>query len=150
MFLHVAMGRDYCGCTVQQGGVIYITKEGVRGFQRRMMAIRLHHNAGPQVPFYVSHEMPNLGANNGDADYLVALIRKLVPHGVRIAAIIFDTLARTMPGQNDSDPAAMSMFVENCNTVAEAFDCFVGAVHHSPVATTPAAGAATCSTEPPT
>ena len=97
-----------------------------------MMAARQHHNAGPQVPFYVAHEMPNFGTNNGDADYLVALIRKLVPHGVRIAAIIFDTLARTMPGQSDSDPAAMSMFVENCNTVAEAFNCFVGAVHHSP------------------
>ena len=55
-----------------------------------------------------------------------------MPPGVRIAAIIFDTLARTMPGQNDSDPAAMSMFVENCNTVAEAFNSFVGAVHHSP------------------
>ena len=40
MFLHVAMGRHYCGCAVQQGGVIYITKEGVRGFQRRMMAAR--------------------------------------------------------------------------------------------------------------
>ena len=37
-----------------------------------------------------------------------------------------------MPGQNDSDPATMSMFVENCSTVAEAFNCFVGAVHHSP------------------
>ena len=24
------------------------------------------------------------------------------------------------------------MFVENCDTVAKAFDCFVGAVHHSP------------------
>ena len=132
MFLHVAMGRHYCGCAVQQGGVIYITKEGLRGFHRRMMAIRLHHNTGPAVPFYVAHEMPNFGTNNGHADSLVALIRKLVPPGVSIAAIIFDTLARTMPGQNDSDPAAMSMFVENCNTVAEAFNCFVGAVHHSP------------------
>ena len=55
-----------------------------------------------------------------------------MPPGVHIAAIIIDTLARTMPGQSDSDPAAMSMFVENCNTVAKAFDCFVGAVHHSP------------------
>ena len=68
MFLHVAMGRHYCGCTVQQGGVVYITKEGVRGFKRRMMAMRQHHNAGPQVPFYVAHEMPNFGTNNGDAD----------------------------------------------------------------------------------
>ena len=132
MFLHVAMGRDYCGCAVQQGAVIYITKEGVRGFKRRMMAMRQHHNAGPQVPFYVAHEMPNFGTNSGDADALVALIRKLVPPGVHIAAIIIDTLARTMPGQSDSDPAVMSLFVENCDTVAKAFDCFVGAVHHSP------------------
>ena len=132
MFLHVAMGRDYCGCTVQQGAVVYITKEGVRGFKRRMMAMRQHHNAGPQVPFYVAHEMPNFGTNNGDADALVALIQKLVPPGVHIAAIIIDTLARTMPGQSDSDPAVMSLFVENCDTVAKAFDCFVGAVHHSP------------------
>jgi hypothetical protein len=132
MFLHVTMGRDYAGRAVQQGGVIYITKEGVRGFQRRMIAARQHHTVGPQVPFYVAHESPNFGSNNGDADYLVATIRKLVPPGVRIAAFIVDTLARTMPGQNDSDPAAMSMFVENCNIVARAFGCFVGAVHHSP------------------
>jgi hypothetical protein len=132
MFLHVAMGREYCGCAVQQGAVIYITKEGVRGFQRRMLAMREHHNVGPQVPFYVAYEMPNFGTNSGDAAALVALIRKLVPRGVRIAAIIIDTLARTMPGQSDSDPAVMSQFVENCNVVAAGFGCFVGAVHHSP------------------
>jgi hypothetical protein len=87
MFLHVAIGRHYCGCALQQGGVIYITKEGVRGFTRRMIAMRQHHNAGPQVPFYVAYEMPNFGGNNGDADALVTFIRKLVPPGVRIAAM---------------------------------------------------------------
>ena len=132
MFLQVAMGRHYCSCAVQQGGVVYITKEGVRGFDRRMIAMRHHHNAGPQVPFYVAHEMPHFGSNNGDAEALVTLIRKLVPPGIRIAAIIFDTLARTMPGQSDGDGAVMSQFVENCDIVAKAFTCFVGAVHHSP------------------
>ena len=101
MFLHVAMGRAYAGCAVQQGAVVYITKEGVRGFKRRMMAARQHHHAGPQVPFYVAHEMPNFGADNGDADDLVALIQKLVPRGVHVAAVIIDTLARSMPGQSD-------------------------------------------------
>jgi hypothetical protein len=132
MFLHVAMGRDYCGCAVQQGAVVYSTKEGVRGSKRRMMAMRHYRNAGPQVPFYAAYEMPNFGTSNGDADALVVLIRKMVPPGVHIAAVIIDTLARTMPGQSDSDPAVMSQFVENCDTVARAFDCFVGAVHHSP------------------
>jgi hypothetical protein len=135
MFLHVAMGRTYAGCTVQQGAVVYITKEGVRGFKRRMMAARQHHHAGPQVPFYVAHEMPNFGTDNGDADDLVALIQRLAPHGVPVAAVIIDTLARSMPGQSDSEPAVMSRFVENCDTVARAFACFVGAVHHTPRST---------------
>ena len=65
MFLHVAMGRAYAGCTVQQGAVVYITKEGVRGFKRRMMTARQHHSAGSQVPLYVAHEMPNFGADKG-------------------------------------------------------------------------------------
>ena len=132
MFMHVAMNRKYCGCAVQQGAVVYITKEGVRGFKRRMLAMRQHYRAGPEVPFYTAHQMPNFGMNNGDAEALVELIQKLVPPGQRIAVIIIDTLVCTMPGQSDSDPAAMSMFVENCNTVANGFGCFVGVVHHSP------------------
>ena len=58
-----------------------------------------------------------------------------MPHGVPIAAVIIDTLARSMPGQSDSEPAVMSRFVESCDIVARAFDCFVGAVHHSPRST---------------
>ena len=117
MFLHVAMGRAYAGCTVQQGAVVYITKEGVRGFKRRMMTARQHHSAGSQVPLYVAHEMPNFGADNGDADALVALIQKLVPHGVPIAAVIIDTLARSMPGQNDSEPSVMRSVLSRAATL---------------------------------
>jgi hypothetical protein len=132
LFLHAAMGRAYCGCTVKPGAVIYITKEGVRGFKLRMIALRQYRNAGPGVPFYIAHEMPNFGTNCGDAEALVSLIRAAIPEGTPVAAVIIDTLARTMPGQNDSDASAMSMFVESCETVARAFGCFVGAVHHSP------------------
>jgi hypothetical protein len=132
LFLHGAMGREYCGCTVKPGAVVYITKEGVRGFKLRMMALRQYRNAGPGVPFYVAHEMPNFGTNCGDAEALVSLIRAAIPEGTPVAAVIIDTLARTMPGQSDSDSAAMGMFVENCEAVARAFGCFVGAVHHSP------------------
>lgn len=131
LFLHVAMDREYCGCAVRPGTVIYITKEGIRGFRRRMMALRQHHSAA-SAPFLVAHEMPNFGTNSGDAEALVALIRKLIPQDTPLAAVIFDTLARAIPGQSDSDTGVMSMFVENCETVARAFNCFVGVVHHSP------------------
>jgi hypothetical protein len=130
LFLHVALGRTYCGCAVQQGPVLYITREGVRGFRLRMKAMRQHHKT-EAAPFYVAHEMPNFGTNVGDADALVDLVRKLVP-GKKVAAIIIDTLVSAMPGQSDSDTAAMSMFVANCEIVSRSLGCFVGAVHHSP------------------
>jgi hypothetical protein len=132
LFLHVAQGLAYYDRAVQQGAVIYITKEGIRGFKLRMMALRQHRNAGPGVPFYVADEMPNFGTSCGDAEALVSLIRAAIPQGAPVAAVIIDTLARTMPGQSDSDGAAVSQFVENCEAVARAFRCFVGAVHHSP------------------
>jgi len=132
LFLHVAMGREYCGCTVQAGAVVYITKEGIRGFKLRMVAMRQYHKADARTPFYVAYEMPNFGTSCGDAEALVSLIRAMIPEDKPVAAVIIDTLARTMPGQSDSDGAAMSMFVENCEAVARAFGCFVGAVHHSP------------------
>jgi len=131
MLLHVAMGSPYCGLAVQQGAVVYITKEGIRGFKRRMLAMKQHYNVGSDVPFYIAQEMPNFGANNGDAEALVELIQKLVPQHTPIVAVVIDTLARTMPGQGE-DTAAMSQFVENCDIVARAFSCFIAAIHHSP------------------
>ena len=132
LFLHVAMGRDYCGCAVRPGAVVYITSEGVRGFKRRMVAMREHHEADIAVPFYTVHTMPNLGMACRDAQDLIAAIHASIPEGTAVAAIVVDTLARAMTGQSDSDGAAMGVFVGNCDTIARAFDCFVGAVHHSP------------------
>jgi hypothetical protein len=130
--LHIALGRNYCGCSVRQGAVVYVTSEGVPGFKRRMIAMREYYNAHSEVPFFVAYVMPNLGAISGDAEALVDLVRAAIPEGVPVAAIFIDTLARAMTGMSDSDTATMSAFVDNCDTIAKAFDCFVGVVHHSP------------------
>jgi hypothetical protein len=112
--------------------VVYVTSEGVRGFKRRMIAMRQYYKAHPEVPFFVAYVMPNLGTISGDAKALVDLVRAAIPEGVPVAAIIIDTLARAMTGMSDSDTAAMSLFVDNCDAIAKAFDCFIGVVHHSP------------------
>jgi hypothetical protein len=41
--MHVAMGKSYGGRTVQQGAVVYVTSEGVKGVKRRLIAMRRHH-----------------------------------------------------------------------------------------------------------
>jgi hypothetical protein len=132
LFLHVALGNDYCGRAVRKGAVIYVTAEGLRGFKWRMIALRQHYKAKSEVPFFAVDVMPNLGTISGDAEALVDLVRAAIPEGLPVAAIIIDTLARAMTGMSDSDTAAMSVFVDNCDTIAKAFGCFVGVVHHSP------------------
>jgi hypothetical protein len=37
MLMHVAMGKPYGGRTVQQGAVVYVTSEGVKGVKRRLI-----------------------------------------------------------------------------------------------------------------
>ena len=134
LFFHVAMGWRYCDSAVRQGGVVYITSEGIRGFDRRMVAMRRHHNVEGMevVPFFVAHDMPNLGTKNGDAEKLAQVIRAAIPQGIPVAAVIIDTLVRAMSGKNDSASEDMAVFVDNCETIARALQCFVGAVHHSP------------------
>jgi len=131
MFYSVAMGRPYCGCDVQQGAVVYITSEGVRGFQRRMVAMRRKYGV-ENVPFYLVHTMPKLGDQPGDAADLILKIREAVPAGMPIAAVIIDTLARAMTGHNDSSSEDVSVVVDNCDTIASELSCFVGILHHSP------------------
>ncbi|GAB9242093.1 AAA family ATPase [Bradyrhizobium diazoefficiens] len=132
LFLHVAKGKEYCGCQVRQGAVVYVTSEGIRGFKRRMIAMREHLSVDRSMPFFTVHVMPKLGVACGDAETLIAAIRSAIPSDTPIAAVVIDTLARAMAGQNDADTAAMGIFVENCDTIARALGCCVAAVHHSP------------------
>ena len=131
MMYHVAMGREYCGRAVQAGAVVYITNEGIRGFQRRMIVMREHFNVAA-VPFFVVHTMPYMGTACGDAERLAEMIAAAMPHGVPVAAVVIDTLARAMSGKNENTTEDMSVFLDNCDAIARKLVCFVAAVHHSP------------------
>jgi archaellum biogenesis ATPase FlaH len=132
LFYHVALGREYCGRAVQQGAVIYVTSEGIKGFDRRMIALRRHHDAeGSRAPFYIVNDMPNLGTKNDDIEKLLKKIRATTKQ-TPIAVLAIDTLARAMGGRNDGASVDMSAFLENCELLSRSLQCFVCAVHHSP------------------
>jgi hypothetical protein len=133
MLMHVARGALYCELPVMQGATVYVTSEGIRGFKRRMIAMRRHYDVeAEQVPFYIVHEMPDLGSKSGDADILAERILAVVPEGMPVAAVCIDTLARATVGKNDSASEDMGVFVENCDIIARKLTCAVIAIHHSP------------------
>jgi hypothetical protein len=132
-YLHVAAGLEYMGRKVQQGMVVYVTNEGVRGVKRRLVAMRRELGIeGKDVPFFLVPVMPNLGAGPDDAIKLIEQIKKSIPAGVPVQAIAIDTLRRAIPGKDESSPKDMSVFLKNFELISEAFACLTSAVHHSP------------------
>jgi hypothetical protein len=134
MFFHVAMNKEFLGRKVNGGGaVVYVTNEGIRGFDLRMMAMRQHYGVeGKGVPFFVVHTMPDMGAKPNDAKELVKAIQNALPKNTKVAAVIVDTLARAMNGKSDSDPVDMGCFISNCGIISQELQCTSCPVHHSP------------------
>jgi RecA-family ATPase len=126
--LAITLGRPWADKTVQPGAVVYVTPEGTRGFRKRIVAARQHYQPAEGLPFYLITENPQLGCEEGDAEVLSARILDQVDEP--IALVIIDTLARAMAGADESSSRDMTIFVNNCERIAEELNCFVLVIHH--------------------
>jgi hypothetical protein len=104
----VARGVPYGGRAVVGGPVIYLTGEGVNGFERRVIAMREHLQiTGQGVPFFTIKKVPDLGSEETDLGVLLDDLdqfikdRNLPPP----RAIVLDTLARCMREGATKTPA---------------------------------------------
>jgi AAA domain len=132
-YMSIAAGLDYAGRRVLPGAVAYVTNEGIRGVNRRLVAMRRHLAIeGQGVPFYLVPAMPDLGNGTGDAEKLIAAIAAKVPAGIALRAVAIDTVRRATPGKDENSTKDMSMFIANCGLIAEKFGCLTSGVHHSP------------------
>jgi hypothetical protein len=120
--------REWAGRATRQGTVVYICCEGARGLRKRIEAYKRRHRALRDLDFYIIPTRPALGLRPGDAKELIAAIRAELGNDQPVLVII-DTLARTLAGQNENGEG-MQNFIEGAEDVAEAFKCFVFAVHH--------------------
>ncbi len=129
---HVAMGETWAGKKTKQGAIIYIAAEGGHGFANRVVAAREQLEVPEDTPLGIIYVAPNLGSVEGDALLLVKEIKAQVfALGWEVAAIVIDTLARTMAGADENSTTDMGRFVRNVEFVANAFQCLGIAVHHT-------------------
>lgn len=123
--LHIATGRYWNGCRVQQGPVLYIAGEGAAGIVRRVAAWQVANCAIPKSQFFLSSRTITMDANG------VALIdMELQWLGVMPSVVVIDTVARTMQGDENS-ASDMGLFIQCCDGVRRATGACVIAVHHS-------------------
>jgi hypothetical protein len=125
MMMHVALGWKYRERKVRQGVVVYCALEGCTAFKNRVEAFRhekLADNASA-VPFSLMASPMQLVA---DHPALIASIRGNAPVP---AAVVIDTLNRSLTGSESSDEN-MSAYVLAADAVRDAFNCAVVIVHH--------------------
>jgi hypothetical protein len=126
--MHVALGREYRGCRVYQGLVLYIALEGGTGFNSRADLWGrkfLKDHAGP-VPFKLLRCSIDLVK---DCAALIADIKAQFADPP--ALIVVDTLARALAGDENKD---MPAFIRATDAIRAAFNCSVIVVHHCGVA----------------
>lgn len=128
MMLHVALGWPYRGRRVAQGPVVYIACEGERGLGARAAAFRQTHQAKGRLdpPFFLLATRLDLVA---DADMLMRDIAAQLERTDACAAIVIDTLNRSLVGSESSDQD-MGAYVRAADQLRERFRCAVIIVHH--------------------
>ena len=126
--MHVALGWEYRGRRTQAGSVVYVAAEGSAGLRARIEAFRRHRigdaSEGP-TPFYLVPVNLDLIGEHGA---LIAAITAKLP-GAPPAAVVIDTLNRTLRGSESSDED-MADYINAADAIREAFACAVIIVHH--------------------
>ncbi|RXG93041.1 AAA family ATPase [Bradyrhizobium zhanjiangense] len=123
-----AEGRPFLGRPVLQGPVVYIAAERWGGTARRLRAIQKKITA----PVYIAKARPNLG-EIAEVKELAERISRVCEHERRCPSlIIFDTLARCMPGLDENSARDMGKVMEGLAVLAdEVSSAAIIFIHHT-------------------
>ena len=129
----IVFGIPLFGQETKQGGVIYQTGEGARGFRKRLRAIRAHRNFefGRTTPFVWLQKAIDIYKND---EMLSDLIAEINAHAkifeVPLRLVVIDTLATATVGADEISGKDMGLVLENVRLIAEKCNCAVMLVHH--------------------
>ena len=130
MAFHVAAGKDWQGCKVKQGAVLYLATEGGNAFQNRVYALMQDHGL-TDVPLAVRPAPVNLLNPEADLKEIANLCDEISATHGKIALIVIDTLSRAMAGGNENGPEDMTAFIANVDALRNYAKAHAATVHHS-------------------
>lgn len=122
---HVAAGREWNGCKVRGGMVIYLAAEGGHGFGNRVVALE-----GEKSRLWTLEIGLDLCKPDTDTSSLIEMIQHLSAHHGPYVLIVVDTLARAMGSGNENDSADMGALVRHIDKIRAATGAHALLVHH--------------------
>ena len=131
MALCVATGQAFHDKFVKQGTVFYIAGEGHNGFARRAAAWKKNKGVSLDgVPFFKSSRSIII-TEEESVNELIDTIDGMVEQFGEPELIVIDTLARSLGAADENSTQAMGAAIRAIDSVKDAYDCTVLAVHHT-------------------
>jgi len=132
--LSVATGRkEWWGRPIsRKGPVLYISSEGVNDMKFRIEAWS-SRNKTPVLEGDISFNLLKDSVNFMDPACVMKLVRTMraAYQGDPPALVVVDTVSRTLPGADENLQKDMTLYIQTCQAMQEAFDCAVMGVHHT-------------------
>lgn len=130
--MHIALGEPvWHGRRVEGGPVVYVAAEDGLGASLRRNAWRTYHKVAPRSDDWrvVSAEQPVYLHDASAVSSFIAQVREMAPSP---ALIVFDTLARCVPGVEENENGAMGLVVDHLERIRhETGARAVLVVHHT-------------------
>jgi AAA domain len=127
---HIATGKAWGDRKTDQGVVIYIAAESPASLNNRASLWR-DANADTDIPLGIIPRTLNLKDANADLPLLIEWLTAIEKEHGPIAAIVVDTLARSMGGGDENLAKDMGGVIASCDKLREAFKTLVVLVHHT-------------------
>jgi len=125
----IATGRPWLGAATTKGPVVYVAAEGADTIQLKVGAWKRTHGYPLDEPIYFC-TIPT-AVNLLDAGDTTAFIESIRKRSLTPSLVVFDTVARSMPGGDENSARDMGLLVANADRVRRAFDATVVCVHHT-------------------
>jgi len=123
--LCIASGRDFLGCAVQQGPVLYLAFEG--GVLTEEREARLCAGLGLRREEISTFEGITLGEDLGEA-MLDALESHIREHDIRVAFV--DTYGSAVAGEVDQNASTFSHYLKELGRLSDATGCLIVVLLH--------------------
>ena len=130
--VHIALGREWNGCKVEQRPVLYIAGEGGVGVRQRIKALADEYNGRAGIPglYRLDHAVYLDGDEKELPSLLGAVNEKRNEVGKDFGLVIFDTTARCMTGDENSN-TDMGRLIQICGELTAQTGATALLVHHT-------------------
>ncbi|MEP6906784.1 MAG: AAA family ATPase [Pseudoxanthomonas sp.] len=129
MLAAIARGEPWGGQRTKKGVAVYVGLEAK--VNDRVAAYLQHHELKPADlagKLHVFQGQPLDMSNQRSVDTFVA---DLTVQGIEPSIVVFDTLARSLPGKDENSSTDMSALIACAGRISNALGCLVIMVHHS-------------------